>query len=334
MLRPNKRFLRHIIRDTDTHNRNLLAKEAAESRARLKDLERTEELKRQKTNPNSRDIRKRQMGDIHAILGGKKRRKEEEAPGTSRDGHIREDDPSTEQEKDLTQQRLDSRRSHGRLSRTEDRHNKKGEKSRRDERRKSARSRSRGSDSDETRRRHNHKRNGRSASPRRRRQSQSPRDRKSRHRHRSPTGISNKKSNSTSKRTADKSEDDSDPLEDFFGPAPPPRYRGRGALGSSGIDRRFSETYDPRTDVQMDEDEAKIGNNWNDSVEAFRDRQKLKQNQETRLREAGFGEDEIQRANGNTKVEEDVRWSKAGEKREWDRGKDVDSGASLFSEGM
>lgn len=114
----------------------------------------------------------------------------------------------------------------------------------------------------------------------------------------------------------------------MVGPMPAPKPRGRGALtGSSGIDRRFSDSYDPKTDVQMDDDVAHAGQ-WDDAVEAFRDRQKLKQNQEARLRTAGFSESHIERIQAATtttrsgeKSEADVQWTKAGEKREWDRGK-------------
>jgi hypothetical protein len=86
-----------------------------------------------------------------------------------------------------------------------------------------------------------------------------------------------------------------------------------------GIDYRFSESYDPTTDVQVDGE----GEGWEDAVEAFRDRQKLKQNQEARMKEAGFAVDQIARMKRGVeeKTEEDVVWSKAGEKREWDRGK-------------
>lgn len=117
-----------------------------------------------------------------------------------------------------------------------------------------------------------------------------------------------------------------------MGPRPAPKPRGRGALtGPSGIDRRFSDSYDPRTDVQMDEDADEdtgnsMGQPWDDAVEAFRDRQKLKQNQEARLRSAGFAESHIQQiqstSQGAEKSEADVQWAKAGEKREWDKGKE------------
>jgi hypothetical protein len=82
---------------------------------------------------------------------------------------------------------------------------------------------------------------------------------------------------------------------------------------------RFSEAYDPKLDVQTDGDN---GEDWDDAVEAFRDRQKLRQNQEQRLRAAGFSLGEIQKAQGEDDMaERDVTWSKAGEKREWDKDK-------------
>ncbi|KAM3084161.1 hypothetical protein ACMFMG_001738 [Clarireedia jacksonii] len=75
--KPNTRFLRNIIRDTDSHNRELLAKEAAEARARLESLSNSGRQRRLAPG----DIRKRQLGDIAAILGGgpAKRRRVEEA---------------------------------------------------------------------------------------------------------------------------------------------------------------------------------------------------------------------------------------------------------------
>ncbi len=38
--KPNTNFLRHIIRQTDSHNAALLAKEAEESRARFREMNR------------------------------------------------------------------------------------------------------------------------------------------------------------------------------------------------------------------------------------------------------------------------------------------------------
>lgn len=131
-------------------------------------------------------------------------------------------------------------------------------------------------------------------------------------------------------------DDESDPLEEFIGPAPPPRYRGRGTVGgASGLDRRFSDSYDPSTDILPDDEEA----NLDDAVEAFRDRQKLRLVQAERARAAGIAEHQIQKMNNSQreKTEEDVVWSKAGEKREWDLGKGekgVDDGDDITMRGI
>ncbi|EWG39292.1 hypothetical protein FVEG_02171 [Fusarium verticillioides 7600] len=330
MMKPNTRFLRHIIKDTDNHNKALLAKEAAESKARLKDLERTEEIKRRKTNPSVNDIRRRQMGDIHAILGGKKRpRDEDEAGPSSRreraDKDRRQERKHEQRSDDLFTDKRSEQRQHGRLSRDDrrsktDDESRRSDRSRRDHRhRDRSRSRDRSSSSEEGQHRRSHKRRDRSRSPASRRRSRSPRESKSKHRYRSPLDR-----NEDPKRKEEE-EEGSDAMEDLIGPAPPPKYRGRGTVGgSSGIDRRFSDTYDPKTDIQMDEDE--VGNEWDDAVEAFRDRQKLRQNQDQRLKDAGFADEQIQRASGaDEKSAENVQWSKAGEKRAWDVGKVIGS---------
>lgn len=318
MPKPNTRFLRHIIKDTDTHNKNLLAKEAAESKARLEDLEHAEEVKRLKTNPNTRDIRRRQMGDIHAILGGKKhrRREEEDTSSCKSDDKRREsrgDDGrrSSRKDKDLFNDR-DSRKHNGRLADDDEEHKIRGHAGRSSRRRRDGSPDSR---DDSRRSRHGRRRRDGSRSPVRRRRSRSPNEskRRGRHRHRSPI----REAPSPPPR---KDAEDSDPLDDMIGPMPAPKPRGRGAVaGSSGIDRRFSDTYDPKWDVQMDDDG---GDNWDDAVEAFRDRQKLRQHQEQRMRGAGFDDSDIQKIQGSgDKSEEEVRWSKAGEKLEWDKDK-------------
>ncbi|QGI83155.1 uncharacterized protein FFMR_09598 [Fusarium fujikuroi] len=337
MMKPNTRFLRHIIKDTDNHNKALLAKEAAESKARLKDLERTEEIKRRKTNPSVHDIRRRQMGDIHAILGGKKRPRDEDEAGPSSRRDSRRADKVRRQERkhdqrpdDLFTDKRSEQRQHGRLSR-DDRRSKTDDESRRSDRsrkdhRQRDRTRSRDRESEEEgHHRRSHKRRDRSKSPASRRRSRSPRESKSKHRHRSPLDKIENRKRKEDEEDEEEEEEGLDAMEDLIGPAPPPKYRGRGTVGgSSGIDRRFSDTYDPKTDIQMDEDE--VGNDWDDAVEAFRDRQKLRQNQEQRLKDAGFADEQIQRASGaDGKSTESVQWSKAGEKRAWDVGKVIGS---------
>lgn len=146
---------------------------------------------------------------------------------------------------------------------------------------------------------------------------------------------------------------DSDPLDEFIGPAPPPasgrsrhgvpelRIRGR-AAAQGRLDKVFAADYDPALDLAPPEDllvggggggggengkrgkgGAGKGEDWDEAVEAFRDSIKWKSAQSSRLREAGFTEDEVKKweAAGKEKSEADVKWSKKGEVREWDRGK-------------
>lgn len=132
---------------------------------------------------------------------------------------------------------------------------------------------------------------------------------------------------------------DSDPLDDIIGPEPPSkstvRRRGRGLNAAmSGIDGRFAADYDPTVDVTPDPDDAG-GDDWDNAVETFRDRQKWKQQGADRLRSAGFTEDQVRKwEKGDRKDESDVRWNKAGDVREWDREKvaDLDDGVSLEPE--
>lgn len=75
-------------------------------------------------------------------------------------------------------------------------------------------------------------------------------------------------------------------------------------------------------DARQDSD---VEDNWGEAVEAFRDRQKWKQQGADRLKAAGFTDDQVRKwAKGDDKDEEDVTWSKRGQAREWDRGKVVD----------
>ncbi|KAK1965496.1 hypothetical protein LY78DRAFT_658275 [Colletotrichum sublineola] len=377
MPKPNTRFLRHIIKDTNTHNKNLLAKEAAESRARLKDLEHAEEKeRRRKAGPQ--DIRRRQMGDIKAILGDRK-----DAPGRAG----RAADKEKTQTKDEPSPRRRHHHHHHRERRSESperggsarrhyRSRRDGSDSERDDRRRHKSDRRRSRSPDETSRRHRHRSplGGRDSTSKSHRGdklrsrgetaheliARSLRTRRERSRERqqgggfSIKGISSNSSSSSSSSSSrratrerepardpagDDDASDSDPLDDFIGPAPPQQVRSRGrgaAAGTSGIDKRFEADYDPKADVEMAEDGAGAGD-WDDAVEAFRDRQKWRQNQEQRMRAAGYSDETIKKwregggGGGEHKDERDVRWAKAGEKREWDRGKE-EGVSGLFSE--
>lgn len=81
------------------------------------------------------------------------------------------------------------------------------------------------------------------------------------------------------------------------------------------------------------------GGTWDDAVEAYRDRQKLRQNQDQRVKAAGFAEEQIRKVNVDADDSKQyVVWSKAGEKRAWDKGKgledeDMDDAPDLVSGG-
>ncbi|KAH8159790.1 hypothetical protein CIB48_g8452 [Xylaria polymorpha] len=334
--KPNTRFLNNIIRDTNSHNRALLAKENAESQARLRDLEKADRQKRdeeqrkeRRSKPGPGDTRKRMLGDIAAILGGpSKRRRPDE-----------DDKKPTSSVSDRDER--DSRKDHDRKGKSrESRHREDDVKSKSRSRRDDQYSDSRDSH------RHSHRHEER----RRDRRSSSREGREDRHRRRKERPPQEKDDSCRHHRRADKDEarepaatsvkeddSDSDPLDDIIGPAPPSkstvRRRGRGLNSAmSGIDSRFAADYDPTIDVTPDPDDAG-GDDWDNAVEAFRDRQKWKQQGADRLRSAGFTDEQIRKwEKGDKKDESDVQWNTAGGVREWDRGKVVDRDGRLSPE--
>lgn len=270
--KPNTRFLRNILRDTDNHNAALLAKEAQESKHRLDALRRTA------TRPAQQLYSARQRHDSKTT----RLDPADKQPSTrhSSDSHRR----SSRRSRSRSPDRQSSRRHHRKRSLSPSRHN-------------------------------SHKSRRRSSSPEPRRTTTKPsrHHRPSEKRHSSPSDAS-----------------DSDPLDAIIGPAPPPanpplRSRGRGALNnSSTIDDHFSSNYDPSADLQPDsyQDEPL---DWDQALEALRDRQKWRQQGADRLRAAGFSERDVNKwEKGADKSEDDVVWAKKGEGREWDRGKVVD----------
>ncbi|KUJ14394.1 uncharacterized protein LY89DRAFT_589777 [Mollisia scopiformis] len=336
--KPNTRFLRNIIKDTDNHNAALLAKEAAEARARLRNLPSHQQESKKPVKVGAGDIRRRQLGDIAAILGGRpSKRKRTEA--SKRGDGSRYVNTSSEDEVPKEKSREKGRRDRdGREDRDE-------EKGSRDHRSRHRRHRSlsdeRGRDRKERRKRDRSS----SRSPRQyretdsRRRERSPRRKRSsspdedRERERSHRSYRHRRSTSRERRRTDKTpaksekhpvskpDYDSDPLDDIIGPRPPEiKIRGRGTISlGSGIDDRFSSNYDPTTDVQLDPDEE---NDWDQALEALKDRQKWQQQGADRLRAAGFTEEEVSKwEKGGEKREADVKWAKQGEGREWDRGK-------------
>jgi len=343
--KPNTRFLRNIIKETDSHNAALLAKEAAESRARLRTLT-------TKDTRSGADIRRRQLGQITAHLTNRStKRRRSDGDDRSEDHKRRRNTSSPEPEpsrlrKDSTKHRERGHHDHEDVEESKGHRSTHHNRSYRQHRSRSnerlgrldgENSRQRPRSPDERRHGrsgHNHRspdRHSARASSRRGTEDGDRRHKRSHHHRRSPSitdddvektpgEIGLKPSDS---KTA-KVDDDSDPLDDIIGPRPPPttkvRSCGRGTISAaSGIDFRFSTGYDPTVDVQLDPAEE---DDWDQALEALRDRQKWKQQGADRLRAAGFTEEEVEKwQKGGEKKETDVKWAKKGESREWDRGK-------------
>lgn len=96
------------------------------------------------------------------------------------------------------------------------------------------------------------------------------------------------------------------------------------------IDSHFSAHYDPTQDIGLNISDSDH-DDWDQALEALRDRQRWKQQGAERLRLAGFTDEEVGKwergggggGGGGERREEDVVWNKRGEGREWDRGKVV-----------
>ncbi|CEL07855.1 hypothetical protein ASPCAL11009 [Aspergillus calidoustus] len=330
--KPNTRFLRHIIKETDNHNTALKRKEEREARERMRQLRAqapTSERHRHHTHgSDDRDSqRDTRQDDRHRHRSHRERRRSR----------------SISSDRD---QARSSRRRHETRERDGDR----DRRSRKSHRHRSyTRSRSRsphGRDSKyrnpDRDRSHRHRSSRRSRSP----------ESSERRKGRRSAQVKNSLSPVPNSRT-EAPGDDSDPLEDLVGPLPkeeaPIRSRGRGAYkpNVSNIDAHFAPNYDPTLDVQPEDDDLQPGNkptrrpvaglmtgddDWELALEALRDRARWKQNGEERLREAGFNTDIIDhwKSNASTAAGTDegrinsVKWSTKSEGREWDRGKYID----------
>lgn len=87
-------------------------------------------------------------------------------------------------------------------------------------------------------------------------------------------------------------------------------------------------------------DDGGVEDDWEQALEALRDRQRWQQQGAERLKQAGFSAEDIQKwgkgkggvGMGGEGREEDVRWKRKGEGREWDRGKVVEVDGSTLTE--
>ncbi|KAI8937422.1 hypothetical protein NX059_005146 [Plenodomus lindquistii] len=335
----------------------LLAKEAEESNARLKQMNREKErVQRRESDkqqrkaegrltpvPSDDDGRTEPSRRHHNRMDHVKERdtrRRRRHRDSSEDARYRRHRDSSEEarrrqrrhnDSDDDQSRRKRRRSrspHDRTSRHRDRDERDHHKSRRREyldrhksrrqySRSSSRSQSRTPRADRHGRRHRSRDRSHSVEQQSRDHNPSRTSGKSKHEPRRPTRRSTSPAS------------DSDPLEAIVGPLPPPsqpaiRSRGRGAhkANAMGIESRFSSTYDPSIDVRPDSDAE---DDWGDALEALKDRQRWQQQGADRLKAAGFSEEQVRKwEKGEEQTEDDVVWTRKGQAREWDRGKVVD----------
>lgn len=96
------------------------------------------------------------------------------------------------------------------------------------------------------------------------------------------------------------------------------------------MDDRFLSTYDPKLDVQPVSTDVD-GDDWDQAVEAARDRAAWQKTQADRLRTAGFTPQQLETWEKGelAKSEADVVWRAKGQGREWDVGKVMGSDGNV-----
>ncbi|KAA8901587.1 hypothetical protein FN846DRAFT_115723 [Sphaerosporella brunnea] len=320
--KPNKRFLRNIVRDADSHNAALLARENAEAQARLRRLQR-EKDGRLSRSPSSREkIKHRTRHESKSPENTRREHHRHRGSKRSRSRSPSRHKSTRSENYDSDRRRRKPRSSRSRSpERTENRsHRRHGDRDRR------RRSRSRSRDRRNKRRRRELEDRSKRRRSKSRVKNEETSEAEKRGRRRKPADSLKTRD----RRSNSRESTFSDPLEELIGPSPPlqPRRRGRGATGQAAMDSRFHADYDPAMDAELDY--GGEGGDFEDAVEAYRDRQRWNQQGAERLRSAGLGEDFIKAwESKDTKNEANLKWAKKGSLREWDRGKvleDDDSG--------
>lgn len=310
--KPNTRFLKTLVREADSHNTALKRKEEVEARLRLERIgseERSRESRRQYRHASDGERGHDRAGD-----GDRKRRRLSDGVDDSRRArHIKHE-----------RRRTSSRSRSPKHEKSQSRERAWHEKRRHDGR----------DDNGEQRRERRSKHHHSSRRSLSRSKDRPKRDvRKDGSRHERPQQAQKEQSRNTSPSASSTT---SDPLSSIIGPRPAahhPARRGRGFQRdppTSNIDIHFSSHYNPSLDLEPDLDSSQEGEDWDNALEALRDRRAWRTKQADRMREAGFGEEEIKRwetttsrpnaAEGNEDARH-VKWRKKGEEREWDAGK-------------
>ena len=321
--KPNTRFLKNIIRETKSHNAALLAKERLDARAREKELARIGRHRSENSYSHARDAR--QHGRRRSRDGNHRHRA---TANEHRHGHKGKHKHRSRRQNRAEEYEHESRA----RSRSLHRHRLKRQR----------RSSSEDENSDHHHSRHQSREaltHGDHAIPR-----LTPSDASN-----VPRPTQKTRRDSSHRHTKDEEDQafsressiSSDPLESFVGPLPRSqiRSRGRGAqhhdpyreTKHTNINKHFSSNYNPELDIDDDAEERDMDDDWGMALEALRDRAKWRVQGAERLRSAGFSERQVERwekndahSDGRAQEHSDVKWSRKGEGREWDRGKVVD----------
>ncbi|KAI3131592.1 hypothetical protein CBS147326_5555 [Penicillium roqueforti] len=286
--KPNTRFLRNLIKVTDSHNTALKLKEEREARQRMRQLKYQASGASGALVPTSTDrsddrskvrgSRDHRRGDREDRNRSHRKRTRSRSPSAERDRSRRHRRANEEYdgsgEKDKSRDR--HRRDHRDHESMRDQRDGDKEHTRRRRERSYSRSPSRSPRRDRSTDRHRHRRQKRQSghSARSISRSRSPESYKSRRPKRedaSPHGSRRSRLEPSTRHrrlsplatlTARQNElgNESDPLEDLVGPLPPRqneppiRSRGRGVYkhSMSNIDAHFAPGYDPATDVHLD----------------------------------------------------------------------------------
>ncbi|KEF58162.1 uncharacterized protein A1O9_06088 [Exophiala aquamarina CBS 119918] len=364
--KPNTRFLQTLVREADNHNAALKKKEELEARIRLRKIreggslaspDRLHESESKHRQGHERPTKRRRLSDDHQQSRSRHHHRHSRHEQRTRRRH-----PSSDRDRSRSP---DSRHRHKRRNHAID----DGDRYRRSKHHESSANEPATKSYD---RRGDRREQGRQADSTKRRRDRSPsadnrdnetisregRQREEQHdeqkfSQRGRGGNRYRRSSSTS--TANTAS--SDPLTSLIGPLPakreslssPPRKRGRGFLSqrtssqvapsTSNIDHHFSAAYNPSHDASdNDNDDDDEQEDWDNALEALRDRRAWRSKQAERLREAGFGDAEIERweksatrptfssggsGGGDARDGDirDVKWRKRGEEKEWDSGK-------------
>ena len=334
--KPNTRFLKNIVRDVDGYNAALARKEEKESRERLKELRRRDGESMPGNKDEYRSGRKAE-GDDWRVRRERDRSRSPPRGQRGSDGEDRDRRRKRRREDSEDEGKKESRNrksSHRHRSRRDE-----SEEDYRSRRRKERRSRRDEDDEDEKRRarrerhrdrddQHSHRRQRRDS-----RRSRSPERSRERHHHRKSTREKHGSPHSdTSPRRStryhkeppddvDRNRRHNSDSPDSIGPTAPvvgPEFlhaKGRGRMNGGTLDAKFSENYDPRTDVndhdESDSDDKYVLDDWGLALRALRARQSYIS--------SGAMTERLNETQNQSQVSSWPTYSKG--EREWDKGK-------------